>query len=164
MKRLFDLLVSAILLGMLAPLILAVALLVRVTMGRPVLFAQERPGLHGRPFRIYKFRTMSADRDAAKEPLPDAQRLTPLGALLRRLSPDELPQLLNVLKGDMSLVGPRPLLMEYLPLYTSEQMRRHEVHPGITGWTQVNGRNALSWEDKFAPTCGTWITGRSGWI
>ena len=150
MKRLFDLLVSATLLGLLAPLILAVALLVRVAMGRPVLFAQERPGLHGRPFRIYKFRTMSMDRDEAGEPLPDAQRLTPLGALLRRLSLDELPQLFNVLKGDMSLVGPRPLLMEYLPLYTSEQMRRHEVRPGITGWTQVNGRNALSWEDKFA--------------
>ena len=150
MKRLFDLLVSAALLGLLAPLILVVALLVRVFMGRPVLFAQERPGLRGRPFRIYKFRTMSLDRDAAGEPLPDAQRLTPLGALLRRLSLDELPQLFNVVKGDMSLVGPRPLLMEYLPLYTPEQARRHAVRPGITGWAQVNGRNALSWEEKFA--------------
>jgi sugar transferase EpsL len=150
MKRLFDLLVSTALLGMLAPLLLAVAVLVRVIMGWPVLFAQERPGLQGRSFRIYKFRTMSMDRDLAGDPLHDAQRLTPLGMLLRRLSLDELPQLFNVLKGDMSLVGPRPLLMEYLPLYSAEQMRRHAVRPGITGWTQVNGRNALSWEEKFA--------------
>lgn len=150
MKRSFDLLVSSVLLIALAPLLLGVAVLILVAMGRPVFFSQERPGLHGKPFRIYKFRTMSMERDVAGDLLPDAQRLTMLGTLLRRLSLDELPQLFNVLKGDMSLVGPRPLLMEYLPLYTEEQMRRHEVRPGITGWSQVKGRNALSWEDKFA--------------
>lgn len=163
MKRLFDLFVSAVLLVALAPLLLVTALLVLAAMGRPVLFSQERPGLHSKPFRIHKFRTMSIERDKAGEPLPDAQRLTALGALLRRLSLDELPQLFNVLWGDMSLVGPRPLLMEYLPLYTTEQMRRHEVRPGITGWTQVNGRNALSWEDKFA--LDVWyVDHRSFWL
>lgn len=163
MKRLFDLLVSAALLGMLAPLLLVLSVLVCVAIGRPVLFAQQRPGLHGRPFRIYKFRTMSTARDAAGELLPDVERLGPIGTLLRRLSLDELPQLFNVLKGDMSLVGPRPLLMEYLPRYSAEQMRRHEVHPGITGWTQVNGRNALSWEEKFA--LDVWyVDHRSFWL
>jgi sugar transferase EpsL len=118
-------------------------------LGAPVLFAQTRPGLHGRPFKMYKFRTMTDARDASGELKPDAERLTRFGRWLRATSLDELPELFNVLKGDMSLVGPRPLLMEYLPLYSPEQARRHEVKPGITGWAQVNGRNALSWEDKF---------------
>jgi sugar transferase EpsL len=140
-----------------------VAVLIAAFIGLPVLFRQQRPGLHGRPFQIYKFRTMSMARDAAGELLPDARRLMPMGTLLRRLSLDELPQLYNVLKGDMSLVGPRPLLMEYLPLYSAEQMRRHEVRPGITGWTQVNGRNALSWEEKFA--LDVWyVDHRSFWL
>lgn len=126
-----------------------VALLVRWRMGTPVMFRQRRPGLGGRPFEVLKFRTMSQAVDAAGAPLPDAQRLTPLGAALRRLSLDELPQLVNVLKGEMSLVGPRPLLMEYLPLYSERQARRHEVRPGITGWAQVNGRNALDWQERL---------------
>lgn len=150
LKRLFDFIVAFGLVMALSPVILVTAMLVATNIGLPVLFRQQRPGLHGRPFDIYKFRTMSMARDATGELLPDAQRLTPLGARLRRFSLDELPQLFNVLKGDMSLVGPRPLLMEYLPLYSKEQKRRHEVRPGITGWTQVNGRNALSWEEKFA--------------
>lgn len=150
LKRAFDFLAALTLVLALSPVMLAVALLVARRMGRPVLFRQRRPGWHGRPFEVLKFRTMSGGIGPDGRPLPDEARLTPLGAALRRFSLDELPQLLNVLKGDMSLVGPRPLLMEYLPLYTAEQMRRHEVRPGITGWTQVNGRNALSWEDKFA--------------
>lgn len=149
MKRCFDLIVAMIVLSLVWPLFLVTAVLVRINMGSPVVFRQQRPGLHGRPFYIYKFRTMSSARGADGELLSDAQRLTPLGALLRKLSLDELPQLLNVLKGELSLVGPRPLLMEYLPLYTAEQARRHDVRPGITGWAQVNGRNAISWEDKF---------------
>ena len=124
---------------------ICVALLIAVFIGLPAFFVQERPGLHGLPFHVIKFRTMTDEVDAAGVPLPDADRLTRLGLLLRRLSLDELPQLINVLKGDMSLVGPRPLLMEYLPLYTEEQARRHEVPPGITGWAQVNGRNAIDW-------------------
>ena len=150
MKRLLDLVVAAAGLILLSPLLAVLALLVRTRLGRPVLFTQERPGLGGRPFRICKFRTMRDERDASGAPLPDAHRLTPLGRFLRSTSLDELPELLNVLRGDMSLVGPRPLLMEYLPLYTPEQARRHEVRPGITGWAQVNGRNAISWEEKFA--------------
>ena len=150
MKRLFDVVVAAIGLVLLSPLMAAVGLLVRARLGPPVLFAQERPGLGGRPFRIWKFRTMREATDASGAPLPDERRLTPLGRFLRGTSLDELPELLNVLRGDMSLVGPRPLLMEYLPLYTPEQARRHEVRPGITGWAQVNGRNAISWEEKFA--------------
>ena len=134
---------------MLAPLLLLIALLIRLRLGSPVLFTQTRPGLEGKPFRFYKFRSMDDRRDAAGQPLPDALRLSPLGNWLRRLSLDELPQLLNVIKGDMSLVGPRPLLMEYLPLYTPRQARRHEVRPGISGWAQVIGRNAVDWDERF---------------
>ncbi|MFA5912397.1 MAG: sugar transferase [Burkholderiales bacterium] len=149
LKRSFDFFVALILLIALAPLLALLAVVVRWKLGRPVLFAQLRPGLRGAPFHFYKFRTMSGARDAAGELLPDAARLTPVGQLMRKFSLDELPQLLNVLKGDMSLVGPRPLLMEYLPLYSERQARRHEVRPGITGWAQVNGRNALDWDERF---------------
>ena len=149
LKRVFDLGVALFALTLLAPLLLLVALLIRLKLGRPVLFAQTRPGLAGKPFEFYKFRTMTDARDTAGELLPDAARLTPLGELMRKSSLDELPQLVNVIKGDMSLVGPRPLLMEYLPLYSERQARRHAVRPGITGWAQVNGRNALGWEERF---------------
>ncbi|NWF37947.1 sugar transferase [Mariprofundus sp. NF] len=154
MKRLFDLVVAIIGILLLWPLLLLLALLVRIKLGSPVLFRQQRPGLHGKPFYIYKFRSMTDARDASGELLPDEERLPPFGQLLRWLSLDELPQLLNVLKGDISLVGPRALLMEYLPLYSDEQARRHDVRPGITGWAQVNGRNAISWEEKFR--CDVW--------
>lgn len=148
-KRAFDVLLSAMLLVAGAPLILALSVLVRLRLGSPVLFRQIRPGLHGRPFEMVKFRTMTDARDTTGALLPDAERLTPFGRFLRSSSLDELPEIWNVLKGEMSFVGPRPLLMDYLPLYSSEQARRHEVRPGITGWAQVNGRNTLSWEDKF---------------
>ena len=148
-KRCFDICVALVLLCVTAPVIAAAALLIRSCVGSPVLFRQQRPGLHGTPFMLYKFRTMSEQRDAAGALLADESRLMPMGKLLRRLSLDELPQLYNVLRGDMSLVGPRPLLMEYLPLYTPEQARRHAVRPGITGWAQVNGRNAVNWEERF---------------
>lgn len=148
-KRLFDIVISTLLLVILSPVILVLAILVRFTLGSPVLFKQVRPGLHGRPFTMYKFRTMTDARDEHGNLLPDERRLTKLGWFLRSTSLDELPELFNVLKGDMSLVGPRPLLMDYLPLYTPEQARRHEVRPGMTGWAQINGRNAISWEEKF---------------
>jgi len=144
MKRLFDIVAVALTAAVWLPLLLVVGVAVRLALGRPVLFVQERPGLGGRPFRLVKFRTMRSGTE------PDAERLTRLGRWLRAMSLDELPELWNVLKGDMSLVGPRPLLMRYLPRYTPEQARRHEVRPGLTGWAQVNGRNALTWEQKFA--------------
>ena len=149
-KRLLDVVIAVTLLILLSPVLCVIAALVAAAMGRPVLFRQRRPGLGGKPFTIVKFRTMRDATDANGNPLPDAQRITRLGRFLRRTSLDELPELVNVLRGDMSLVGPRPLLLEYLPRYTDEQMRRHEVRPGITGWSQVNGRNALTWDEKFA--------------
>ena len=149
MKRLMDIAGALCGLLVLGPVILLLVLLVRVKLGSPVLFRQVRPGMDGRAFEMAKFRTMTDARDASGDLLPDADRLTGFGQFLRSSSLDELPELWNVLKGDMSLVGPRPLLMEYLPLYSQRQARRHEVRPGITGWAQINGRNALSWEEKF---------------
>jgi len=150
LKRVIDVLGASTALVVLSPLLAVVAVLVRVRMGPPVLFRQLRPGREGRPFELTKFRTMTDQRGPDGTLLPDAQRLTALGRFLRRTSIDELPELVNVVRGDMSLVGPRPLLMEYLPRYSAEQARRHEVRPGVTGWTQVNGRNELTWDEKFA--------------
>ena len=148
-KRLFDLIAASAALILLSPLLLVLALLILVEFGPPVIFRQLRPGFKGRPFHIYKFRTMTEDRDARGRPLSDSVRLTRLGRLIRSLSLDELPELFNILRGEMSAVGPRPLLMEYLPLYSPQQMRRHDVYPGLTGWAQINGRNALDWETRF---------------
>ena len=149
MKRILDILCSLFGLIFFAPIFLILTYLIRKNLGSPVFFSQIRPGLDGKPFKMYKFRSMKDAVDENGVPLPDLERLTPFGQKLRSSSLDELPELWNVLKGDMSLVGPRPLLMEYLPLYTQEQYRRHNLRPGITGWAQVNGRNAISWEDKF---------------
>lgn len=149
LKRLFDMFASGLGLLLLAPVILVIAILIHRKLGTPVLFRQTRPGLNGKPFKMVKFRSMLDATDKQGNLLPDDQRMTPFGNFLRSTSLDELPELWNVLKGDMSLVGPRPLLMEYLPLYSKEQYRRHDVRPGVTGWAQVNGRNAISWEDKF---------------
>lgn len=152
-KRAFDLLAASAGMLFLAPLLLLLALLVRLNLGRPVLFRQPRPGYKGLPFAILKFRTMREPRPGEDAFATDASRLTPFGSFLRNSSLDELPELLNVLKGEMSLVGPRPLLMEYLPRYSPEEARRHDVRPGVTGWAQVNGRNAISWERKFELDC-----------
>ena len=149
LKRLLDICVSGLALLLLSPVLVVLAILVRVKLGSPVLFRQIRPGLHGEPFEMMKFRTMTDGRDANGELLPDDQRLVPFGRFLRNSSLDELPELFNVLRGDMSLVGPRPLLMAYLPLYNAHQRRRHEVRPGITGWAQINGRNNVTWQEKF---------------
>lgn len=148
-KRIFDLGIALFLILLLSPLYLLTALVILLFLGRPVIFCQTRPGYQGQPFTLYKFRTMRDQKDSQGQLLPDSERLTSLGKFLRSTSIDELPEFFNVLKGDLSLVGPRPLLMKYLPLYSAEQARRHEVLPGITGWAQVHGRNTLSWEEKF---------------
>ncbi|WP_028487988.1 sugar transferase [Thiothrix lacustris] len=163
MKRTTDFITALCLLIILSPILLVTALLVSRKLGSPILFSQIRPGLNGKPFRMFKFRTMTDARNANGELLPDSIRLTKFGKFLRASSLDELPGLWNVLKGDMSLVGPRPLLMEYLPRYTTEQARRHQARPGITGWAQVNGRNAISWDQKFK--LDTWyVDNQSFWL
>lgn len=150
MKRLVDIVGSCLALSLLSPAFLILAVLVRVNLGSPILFAQIRPGVNGQKFKLLKFRSMKNTRDENGQLLPDSERITPFGRLLRASSLDELPEFWNVLKGDMSLVGPRPLLVEYLPLYSEIQFRRHDVRPGITGWAQINGRNSISWEERFA--------------
>jgi sugar transferase EpsL len=149
-KRIFDLLIASLGLIILSPIILPTAILVRIFLGMPILFRQTRPGYKGKPFTVYKFRTMTDARDTQGNLLSDDVRLTRFGRFLRAASLDELPELFNILRGEMSFIGPRPLLMEYLPLYSPEQMRRHDVHPGLTGWAQVNGRNAVDWPARFA--------------
>ena len=162
-KRFFDISVSSTALVLLFPMLIFLSWQVRRQLGSPVLFRQLRPGLNGKPFKMIKFRTMRDVRDAQDNPLPDSERMTPFGSFLRSSSLDELPELWNVLKGEMSLVGPRPLLMEYLPLYSPEQYRRHKVRPGVTGWAQINGRNALGWEEKFK--LDVWyVDNRSLWL
>lgn len=148
-KRLFDILAAFVALVVLSPILLVLSILVWVFVGAPILFLQQRPGYKGTPFSIIKFRTMTAARDSTGSLLPDAARLTAVGRFMRAWSLDELPELYNILRGDMSIVGPRPLLMEYLPRYSAEQRRRHDVHPGLTGWAQINGRNALDWPARF---------------
>lgn len=162
-KRFLDIVIASIALILLSPLYFYVAYKVKKNLGSPVLFRQVRPGLHGKPFEMVKFRTMKNALDEQGNPLPDSERLTPFGKMLRSTSLDEMPELWNVIKGDMSIVGPRPLLMEYLPLYNKEQAKRHDVRPGMTGHAQVNGRNAISWEQKFK--LDTWyVENRSLWI
>ncbi|WMN16069.1 sugar transferase [Pseudomonas piscis] len=162
-KRFVDIIASLFGLALLAPIMLFIAWHIRKKLGSPVLFRQIRPGLAGKPFEMVKFRTMRDALDRDGNPLPDSERMTPFGSFLRASSLDELPELWNVLRGDMSLVGPRPLLMEYLPLYSAEQSRRHEVRPGVTGWAQVNGRNALSWDEKFK--LDVWyVDNQSSWL
>ena len=163
LKRLLDIIIASIALIMLSPLYAFVAYKVKKNLGSPVLFRQVRPGLHGKPFEMIKFRTMKDAVDEQGNPLPDSERLTPFGQMLRSTSLDEMPELWNVIKGDMSIVGPRPLLMEYLPLYSPEQAKRHDVRPGMTGHAQVNGRNAIGWEEKFK--LDTWyVENRSTWL
>ena len=163
LKRLLDIIIAGTALIILSPLYAFVSYKVKKNLGSPVLFRQVRPGLHGKPFEMIKFRTMKDAVDANGNPLPDSERLTPFGKMLRATSLDEMPELWNVIKGDMSVVGPRPLLMEYLPLYSSEQAKRHNVRPGMTGHAQVNGRNAISWEEKFK--LDTWyVENRSTWL
>ena len=162
-KRLLDIVIASIALILLSPVYFIVARKVKNNLGSPVLFRQVRPGLHGKPFEMIKFRTMKDAVDANGNPLPDSERLTPFGKMLRATSLDEMPELWNVIKGDMSIVGPRPLLVEYLPLYNEEQAKRHHVRPGITGYAQVNGRNAISWEKKFE--LDTWyVENQSLWL
>lgn len=163
MKRCFDFFASAIAILVFSPLLLILVFIIRSKLGAPVFFTQQRPGLRGKPFRMIKFRTMTDARDIAGNLLPDAERLPPFGRFLRAASLDELPELFNILIGDMSLVGPRPLLMEYLPLYNARQSRRHDLRPGLTGWAQINGRNALSWDEKFE--LDVWyVENRSFWL
>ena len=163
LKRLIDIIIASIALILLSPLYAFVAYKVKKNLGSPVLFRQVRPGLHGKPFEMIKFRSMKDAVDEQGNPLPDSERLTPFGQMLRSTSLDEMPELWNVIKGDMSIVGPRPLLMEYLPLYNEEQAKRHNVRPGMTGHAQVNGRNAISWEEKFK--LDTWyVENQSVWL